>query len=122
MTVEENLNIGVYLRSDHQEIRTDIKKAYELFPRIEERKKNLTGTLSGGERQMLSIRRALMTKPRLLMLDEPSLGLAPLIKESIAATITEINRLGVTIFLVEQDTHMALLLRSTVKLDTFGTR
>lgn len=108
MTVEENLELGAYLRNDSAEIRQDFEKVYELFPRLEERKKQLSGTLSGGEQQMLAMGRALMARPKLLLLDEPSMGLAPLLVQTIFRIIEEINRNGTTILLVEQNAHMAL--------------
>ena len=108
MTVLENLKIGAYLRKDRGEIEKDIKWVYELFPRLEERSWQLAGTLSGGEQQMLAVGRALMSRPKLMMLDEPSLGLAPLVVQDLFSIITQINRQGVTILLIEQNANMAL--------------
>ena len=108
MTVLENLKIGAYLRKDKAEIEKDIKWVYTLFPRLEERSWQLAGTLSGGEQQMLAVGRALMSRPKLMMLDEPSLGLAPLVVQDIFSIIGEINRQGVTILLIEQNANMAL--------------
>jgi len=108
MTVLENLKIGAYLRKDKEEIEKDIKWVYELFPRLEERNWQLAGTLSGGEQQMLAVGRALMSRPKLMMLDEPSLGLAPLVVQDIFSIIREINRQGVTVLLIEQNANMAL--------------
>ena len=108
MTVLENLKIGAYLRKDKAEIEKDIQWVYELFPRLKERSWQLAGTLSGGEQQMLAVGRALMSRPKLMMLDEPSLGLAPLVVQDIFSIIGEINRQGVTILLIEQNANMAL--------------
>jgi branched-chain amino acid transport system ATP-binding protein len=109
LTVEENLAIGAYARTDGpQAIRKDQERALELFPRLRERLKQRAGTLSGGEQQMLAIARALQAKPRLMLLDEPSLGLAPQIVQTIFRIIREINESGTTILLVEQNAHMAL--------------
>ena len=108
MTVLENLKIGAYLRKDKAEIEKDIQWVYSLFPRLEERHWQLAGTLSGGEQQMLAVGRALMSRPKLMMLDEPSLGLAPLVVQDIFTIIREINRQGVTVLLVEQNANMAL--------------
>ena len=108
MTVLENLKIGAYLRTDKDGIEKDIKWCYELFPRLEERNWQLAGTLSGGEQQMLAVARGLMSRPKMMMLDEPSLGLAPLVVQDIFSIIKEINRQGVTILLVEQNANMAL--------------
>ena len=108
MTVLENLKIGAYLRTDKDGIEKDIKWCYELFPRLEERNWQLAGTLSGGEQQMLAVARGLMSRPKMMMLDEPSLGLAPLVVQDIFTIIKEINRQGVTILLVEQNANMAL--------------
>jgi branched-chain amino acid transport system ATP-binding protein len=108
MTVEENLELGAYLRKDKQGIREDFEKVYQLFPRLLERKKQQAGTLSGGEQQMLAMGRALMARPRLLLLDEPSMGLAPLLVKTIFDIIREINKTGTTILLVEQNANMAL--------------
>ena len=108
MTVLENLKIGAYLRKDKAEIQKDIQWVYSLFPRLEERHWQLAGTLSGGEQQMLAVGRALMSRPKLMMLDEPSLGLAPLVVQDIFTIIREINRQGVTVLLVEQNANMAL--------------
>lgn len=107
-TVEENLEIGSYVRRDHAAIRSDRERALTLFPRLRERLKQNAGTLSGGEQQMLAIARALMTRPQLLLLDEPSLGLAPQIVQTIFRIIREINQTGTTVLLVEQNAHMAL--------------
>ena len=108
MTVLENLKIGAYLRRDKAEIAKDIQWVYSLFPRLEERSWQLAGTLSGGEQQMLAVGRALMSRPKLLLLDEPSLGLAPLVVQDIFSIIQEINKQGVTILLIEQNANMAL--------------
>ena len=108
LTVQENLKIGSYLRNDKKEIEKDLKWVYQLFPRLEERSWQLAGTLSGGEQQMLAVGRALMSRPSLLMLDEPSLGLAPLIVQQIFDIIKEINKTGVTVLLIEQNANMAL--------------
>ncbi len=107
-TVEENLDIGAFVRRDHAAIRDDRERALSLFPRLRERLKQNAGTLSGGEQQMLAIARALMTRPQLLLLDEPSLGLAPQIVQTIFRIIREINQTGTTVLLVEQNAHMAL--------------
>ena len=108
LTVLENLKIGAYLRKDKDGIEQDIQWVYELFPRLQERSWQLAGTLSGGEQQMLAVGRALMSRPKLMMLDEPSLGLAPLVVQDIFAIIREINRRGVTGRLIEQNANMAL--------------
>jgi branched-chain amino acid transport system ATP-binding protein len=108
MTVEENLELGAYLRKNSKEVRKDFEKVYELFPRLLERRKQLSGTLSGGEQQMLAMGRAIMAKPKLLLLDEPSMGLAPLMVKTIFQIIEEINREGTTILLVEQNANVAL--------------
>ncbi len=108
LTVLENLKIGAYLRKDKEGIEQDIQWVYELFPRLQERSWQLAGTLSGGEQQMLAVGRALMSRPKLMMLDEPSLGLAPLVVQDIFAIIREINRRGVTVLLIEQNANMAL--------------
>ncbi len=108
MSVLENLKIGAYLRKDKAGIAEDIKWVYSLFPRLEERNWQMAGTLSGGEQQMLAVGRALLSRPKLLMMDEPSLGLAPLIIKDIFSIIKEINRQGMTILLIEQNANMAL--------------
>ena len=108
MTVIENLELGAYLRKDKAGIKQDMKRVYELFPRLLERNSQISGTLSGGEQQMLAMGRALMSKPQLLLLDEPSMGLAPILVKQIFSIIKEINASGTTILLVEQNAHMAL--------------
>lgn len=108
LTVLENLKIGAYLRKDRDGIEKDVRWIYELFPRLEERHWQPAGTLSGGEQQMLAVGRALMSRPRLLMMDEPSLGLAPLVVQGIFDIIRTINRQGVTVLLIEQNANMAL--------------
>ena len=108
LTVLENLRIGAYLRKDEEGILKDIKRIYELFPRLEERNWQMAGTLSGGEQQMLALGRALMCRPKLIMMDEPSLGLAPLVIKEIFNIIRRINESGTTVLLVEQNANMAL--------------
>ena len=108
LTVLENLKIGAYLRKDREQIEHDLNWVYELFPRLKERSWQAAGTLSGGEQQMLAVGRALMSRPKLIMMDEPSLGLAPLIVKGIFDIIKEINRMGVTVLLIEQNANMAL--------------
>ncbi len=108
LSVEVNLELGAYLRRDKAQIAEDLKRVYELFPRLYERRKQLAGSLSGGEQQMLAMGRGLMSNPRLLLLDEPSMGLAPLLVREIFNVIVEINRAGTTILLVEQNANMAL--------------
>jgi len=107
MTVRENLDMGAYLRRDDR-VNDDLERIYDLFPRLKEREKQKAGTMSGGEQQMLAMGRALMAEPRLLLLDEPSMGIAPILVERIYETIAEINRQGMTILLVEQNANFAL--------------
>jgi branched-chain amino acid transport system ATP-binding protein len=108
LSVRDNLELGAYLRRDRAQIRADLELVFTLFPRLQERERQRGGTLSGGEQQMLAIARGLMSRPRLLLMDEPSLGLAPILVREIFRTIAEISRQGVTILLVEQNAHMAL--------------
>ena len=107
MTVRENLELGAYLRRDSR-VESDLRRVYDLFPRLEEREKQKAGTMSGGEQQMLAIGRALMADPKLLLLDEPSMGIAPILVERIYETIAQINEQGTTILLVEQNANFAL--------------
>jgi branched-chain amino acid transport system ATP-binding protein len=108
MTVRENLELGAFLRRDSEGIVKDLDRVYELFPRLKERERQKAGTMSGGEQQMLAIGRALMANPKLLLLDEPSMGIAPILVERIYETIAEINKQGTTILLVEQNANFAL--------------
>ena len=108
MTIEENLRMGAYLRRDGAGIRADVERMMELFPRLAERRRQLAGTLSGGEQQMLAMARALMSRPRLVCMDEPTMGLAPIFVERVLELIAEINRQGVTVFMVEQNATLAL--------------
>jgi branched-chain amino acid transport system ATP-binding protein len=108
MTVKENLEMGAFVRNDTAAFEGDLRRIYELFPILEERRAQAAGTLSGGEQQMLAMGRALMSRPKLIMLDEPSLGLAPLIVQRIFATVTEVNQQGVTVLLIEQNAQQAL--------------
>lgn len=108
LTVLENLKIGAYLRKDNAQIQKDIQHIYKLFPRLEERSWQLAGTLSGGEQQMLAVGRAMMTRPRLIMMDEPSLGLAPLVVKDIFSIIKRLSEDGITILLIEQNANAAL--------------
>lgn len=112
MTVLENLEMGAYHRSDKEGIAEDLGNVYELFPRLKERRTQVAGTLSGGEQQMLATARAMMSRPSLLLMDEPSMGLAPVLVEAIFDTIVKINKEGTTILLVEQNAHMALQVAS----------
>jgi branched-chain amino acid transport system ATP-binding protein len=108
MTVRENLEMGAYMRNNRAEFNQDIERVYTLFPRLKERDKQLSGTMSGGEQQMLAIGRALMSRPRLMCMDEPSMGLSPILVQTVFDTIREIRDQGVTIFVVEQNAYMAL--------------
>jgi branched-chain amino acid transport system ATP-binding protein len=108
LTVRDNLAMGAYLRSDRKDIRVDMERVFKLFPRLLERDSQLAGTLSGGEQQMLAIGRAMMTRPRVLLLDEPSLGLAPVLVETIFQVIEELHQEGTTILLIEQNALLAL--------------
>ncbi len=108
LTVTENLEMGAFTRNDKKEIANSIERVYSMFPRLRERRAQLAGTLSGGEQQMLAIGRALMAKPKVLLLDEPSMGLAPVLVDSIFETIQDLNKSGTTILLVEQNARMAL--------------
>jgi branched-chain amino acid transport system ATP-binding protein len=110
MTIEDNLRLGAYLRNDKEGIEKDIQRAYDLFPILGERRKQAAGTLSGGEQQMLAMGRALMSQPKLLMLDEPSMGLSPIMMQKIMATIQELKSQGTTILLIEQNAQAALSL------------
>ncbi|MFE2293598.1 ABC transporter ATP-binding protein [Streptomyces sp. NPDC059452] len=110
MSIEDNLRLGAFLRKDNDGIAKDIQRAYDLFPILGERRKQAAGTLSGGEQQMLAMGRALMSQPKLLMLDEPSMGLSPIMMQKIMATITELREQGTTILLVEQNAQAALSL------------
>lgn len=110
LTVQENLKLAAYARKDRDQVEKDIRRVYELFPRLEERRNQLGDTLSGGEQQMLAVGRALMARPKLLMLDEPSMGLAPNLVQFIMQTVREINQQGVTVLVVEQNARSALRL------------
>ncbi len=112
LTVLENLEMGAYHRKDKAGIKEDLDKVHKLFPRLEERENQVAGTLSGGEQQMLATARAMMSRPTLLLMDEPSMGLAPVLVELIFSTIEEINKEGTTVLLVEQNAHMALQIAS----------
>ena len=121
MTVLENLELGAYLRKDKSNILKDLKMLYERFPILANRKKQIAGTLSGGEQQMLSIGRALMSRPRILCLDEPSMGLAPLLVQEIFDIIKEINKSGTTVLLIEQNASMALQIANRAYVMETGT-
>jgi len=108
LTIEENLAMGAYARSDKAGIREDIERVFDLFPRLKERRRQTAGTLSGGEQQMLAMARALMSKPKLLLLDEPPMGLAPLMVQKVFETVMKVSREGVTILLIEQNAKLAL--------------
>ena len=108
LTIEENLAMGAYVRRDRDGVRADIERVFALFPRLKERRRQTAGTLSGGEQQMLAMGRALMSRPRLLLLDEPSMGLAPLMVQKVFETIVAVSREGVTILLIEQNAKLAL--------------
>lgn len=120
MTILENLEMGAYLRSDKDEINADLEFVYSLFPKLKERKNQLAQTLSGGEQQMLAIARAYMSRPKLLLLDEPSLGIAPILVSSIFKAIKEINQRGMTILLVEQNAFIALSISNRAYVLTNG--
>lgn len=120
-TVEENLDLGAFTRKDKDGIAADMKHVYELFPRLLERKNQLAGTLSGGEQQMLAMARALMAKPKIMLLDEPSMGLSPLLVKEIFRIIEDINRQGTTVLLVEQNAKMALAIADRAYVLETGT-
>ena len=127
LTVQENLRIGAYLRKDKEEIEEDIRYVYDLFPRLKERSWQLAGTLSGGEQQMLAVGRAVMTRPKLIMMDEPSLGLAPLVVKDIFKIIHTLKSTGMTVLLIEQNANAALhacdyaYVMETGRITTSGT-
>ena len=108
LTIEENLAMGAYVRRDHDGVKADIERVFTLFPRLKERRRQTAGTLSGGEQQMLAMARALMSKPKLLLLDEPSMGLAPLMVEKVFETVLAVSGEGMTILLIEQNAKLAL--------------
>ncbi|MEU9088112.1 ABC transporter ATP-binding protein [Streptomyces sp. NPDC048357] len=120
LTIAENLQLGAFLRTDKEGIEKDIQRAYEMFPILGERRKQAAGTLSGGEQQMLAMGRALMSQPKLLMLDEPSMGLSPLMMQKIMATIKELKAAGMTILLVEQNAQAALSLADQAHVMEIG--
>jgi len=120
MTVFENLKLGAYLRKDKEGIEKDFDWIYELFPVLKEREEQMSGTLSGGEQQMLAIARALMSKPKLLLIDEPSLGLAPILKDSMFKRIKDIQHSGVTVLLVEQDVSAAMDIADRIYIIAHG--
>jgi branched-chain amino acid transport system ATP-binding protein len=120
MTVLENLKMGAYLRKDKKQIEKDLEECFRLFPDIKDRGDQMAITLSGGEQQMLAIARSLMSKPKLLLIDEPSLGLAPILKDRVFARIKDIQRSGVTILLVEQDVSAAMELADRIYVLTHG--
>ncbi|MEU3776813.1 ABC transporter ATP-binding protein [Streptomyces sp. NPDC032472] len=120
LTIAENLQLGAFLRSDKDGIEKDIQRAYEMFPILGERRKQAAGTLSGGEQQMLAMGRALMSQPKLLMLDEPSMGLSPLMMQKIMSTIAELKSTGMTILLVEQNAQAALSLADQAHVMEIG--
>ncbi len=121
LTVKENLDLGAYLRTDRDGIVGDLDHVYQLFPLLKERRAQISGTLSGGEQQMLAVARALMSRPRLMLLDEPSLGLAPQVVERIFAVLREVNQAGVALLLVEQNAHKALQLAHRAYVLETGT-
>lgn len=121
LTVRENLEMGAFVRRDKAGIRSDMERVYELFPRLKERVRQVAGTLSGGEQQMLAMGRAIMSRPTLLLLDEPSMGLAPILVDEIFDIIRRINREGVTILLVEQNAYKAMTIASRVSILETGT-
>ncbi|MDX3373916.1 ABC transporter ATP-binding protein [Streptomyces cyaneofuscatus] len=121
MSIEDNLRLGAFLRKDSDGIAKDIQRAYDLFPILGERRKQASGTLSGGEQQMLAMGRALMSQPKLLMLDEPSMGLSPIMMQKIMATITELRAQGTTILLVEQNAQAALSLANHAHVMEVGS-
>jgi branched-chain amino acid transport system ATP-binding protein len=108
LTIDENLAMGAYTRDDRAQIRSDVERVFDLFPRLKERRKQTAGTLSGGEQQMLAMGRAMMSRPKLLLLDEPSMGLAPLMVQKVFETVIAISKEGVTILLIEQNARLAL--------------
>lgn len=121
LTVRENLEMGAFVRRDKAGIRSDMERVYELFPRLKERVRQVAGTLSGGEQQMLAMGRAIMSRPKLLLLDEPSMGLAPILVDEIFDIIKRINREGVTVLLVEQNAYKAMTIASRVSILETGT-